>query len=209
MVRREVSDERSLPVHVFDRAGEAMQETAVEKKGRPASGGSVLAYCTERDTLLRSLKTALVIGTILALINHGQQLLSGQFAPSWIVPMLLTYLVPFCVATYGQVQGKRQRDRMLTASDESQPRQLKTIDEIETMLVPVTPYPPEASASSERALHTGNLHENMFLPIGYAGISSAHPSTRLKHKIRLISDSEHATAATTLPIDRGLPRSPY
>lgn len=26
--------------------------------------------------------------------------------------MLVTYLVPFSVATYGQVQGKRQRDRL-------------------------------------------------------------------------------------------------
>ena len=26
--------------------------------------------------------------------------------------MVVTYLVPFSVATYGQVQGKRQRDRL-------------------------------------------------------------------------------------------------
>lgn len=70
------------------------------------------AYALERDTLARSIKTALVIGTILAIINHGQDFLSGQFSPRWIVPMLITYLVPFCVATYGQVQGKRQRDRL-------------------------------------------------------------------------------------------------
>ena len=72
---------------------------------------AILAYCLERDTLARSTKTALVVGTILALINHGQQLLAGRFAPEWVVPMLITYLVPFAVATYGQVQGKRQRDR--------------------------------------------------------------------------------------------------
>ncbi|HEY7835142.1 MAG TPA: nitrate/nitrite transporter NrtS [Ktedonobacterales bacterium] len=82
----------------------------------PRAWRSALAYCLERDTLARSLKTALVVGTILALINHGQQLLLGQFAPSWVVPMLVTYLVPFSVATYGQVQGKRQRDRLLAAS---------------------------------------------------------------------------------------------
>lgn len=71
---------------------------------------SILDYCFERDTLARSTKTALVVGTILALINHGQQLLGGRFALGWVIPMLLTYLVPFAVATYGQVQGKRQRD---------------------------------------------------------------------------------------------------
>ena len=73
---------------------------------------AIIVYCTERDTLLRSVKTALVVGTILALINHGQDMLTGQFSPRWIVPMLITYLVPFSVATYGQVQGKRQRDRL-------------------------------------------------------------------------------------------------
>ena len=73
---------------------------------------TLLAYCLERDTLVRSTKTSLVVGTILALINHGQQLLSGRFSPAWVIPMLLTYLVPFSVATYGQVQGKRQRDRL-------------------------------------------------------------------------------------------------
>ncbi len=74
-----------------------------------------IAYCTEPDTLLRSLKTALVVGTILGLINHGSELLSGQFAWNWVIPALVTYLVPFAVATYGQVQGKRQRDRLRSA----------------------------------------------------------------------------------------------
>jgi hypothetical protein len=73
---------------------------------------TVVDYCLERDTLVRSTKTGLVVGTILALINHGQQLLSGRFSPEWVIPMLLTYLVPFSVATYGQVEGKRQRDRL-------------------------------------------------------------------------------------------------
>jgi hypothetical protein len=71
-----------------------------------------VSYCIERDTLVRSIKTALVVGTILALINHGQDMLSGEFSWRWMAPMLLTYLVPFSVATYGQVQGKRQRDRL-------------------------------------------------------------------------------------------------
>jgi hypothetical protein len=61
---------------------------------------------------MRSIKTALVVGTILAFINHWMDILSGQFSPRWIVPMLITYLVPFMVATYGQVQGKRQRDAL-------------------------------------------------------------------------------------------------
>ncbi|HEY6408908.1 MAG TPA: nitrate/nitrite transporter NrtS [Ktedonobacteraceae bacterium] len=80
---------------------------------------TLMAYCTERDTLVRSIKTALVVGTLLALINHWQDFLSGDFSPHWIIPMLLTYLVPFSVATYGQVQGKRQRDVLPKRSEVS------------------------------------------------------------------------------------------
>lgn len=76
---------------------------------------SYLAYCLERDTLLRSSKTALVVGTILAIINHGQEMLAGRPSPSWIIPLLVSFLVSFSVATYSQVQGKRQRDRQYAA----------------------------------------------------------------------------------------------
>jgi hypothetical protein len=57
------------------------------------------------------MKTALVVGTILGLINHGSALLAGRLTVEHLGPLLLTYLVPFSVATYGQIQGKRQRDQ--------------------------------------------------------------------------------------------------
>jgi hypothetical protein len=71
-----------------------------------------LKYTFEGDTLSRSIKIALVVGSILATINHVQDILSGQLSWHWIVPMLVTYLVPFSTATFGQVQGKRQRDKL-------------------------------------------------------------------------------------------------
>lgn len=71
---------------------------------------SLLSYCRERDTLLFSLKMSLIVGTILAAINHGQALLTAHFTFDRLVPLLLTYCVPFVVAMYSQVQGKRQRD---------------------------------------------------------------------------------------------------
>lgn len=80
----------------------------------------VYVYALERDTLVRSLKTALVIGTILGLINHGPALIAGRLTSEQLVPLLITYLVPFTVTTYGQVQGKRQRD--LARAGESQRR---------------------------------------------------------------------------------------
>ncbi len=69
-------------------------------------------YGLERDTLLRSLKTALVVGTILGVINHGSALLARQLTAEQLAPLLISYLVPFGVAMYGQIQGKRQRDQI-------------------------------------------------------------------------------------------------
>jgi hypothetical protein len=78
---------------------------------------SLIAYCLERDTLLFSVKMALVIGTLLALINHGQALLAGHLTSDRLVSLLLTYFVPFTVAMYSQIRGKRQRDRILKELD--------------------------------------------------------------------------------------------
>ena len=54
-----------------------------------------------RPMLRRSLLTAVVVGTVLALINQGETLLSGSWDLSlyWKVP--LTFSVPFLVVLWG------------------------------------------------------------------------------------------------------------
>ncbi len=86
----------------------------VEATQKRANQRSLLVYCLERNTLVFSIKMALVVGTLLALINHGQALLTGHFTPDHLLPVLFTYLVPFTVAMSSQIQGKRQRDRSPT-----------------------------------------------------------------------------------------------
>ncbi len=66
----------------------------------------VTDVCLERSTIRQSASTALLVGTLLAFINHGGDLLSGHLSWSWIAPMLLSYVVPYCVATSGIVQGR-------------------------------------------------------------------------------------------------------
>ncbi|MGD9924437.1 MAG: nitrate/nitrite transporter NrtS [Pseudorhodoplanes sp.] len=53
---------------------------------------------------LRSFYVAVVVGTILNLINQGDALL-GYADVSW-VKLLMTYCVPYLVATYGAVSYK-------------------------------------------------------------------------------------------------------
>lgn len=60
------------------------------------------------DILRRSLLTALVVGTLLALINHGDRLLTGELDRGAVAKMLLSYAVPFAVASWSAVQALRR-----------------------------------------------------------------------------------------------------
>ena len=51
------------------------------------------------SSVRRSLFVALLVGTALNFINQGPEMLSGQWPVLWKV--ILTYLVPFLVASYG------------------------------------------------------------------------------------------------------------
>ena len=85
---------------------------AVEHTKKRVDSQSIISYCLERATLLFAMKLALVVGTILALINHGQAIISGHLTFDQLIPILITYCVPFSVSMYSQVQGKRERDRL-------------------------------------------------------------------------------------------------
>lgn len=56
----------------------------------------------------RSLKVAVVVGTVLTLLNQGDTILSGSWpnALYWKAP--LTYCVPFLVATFGALTNIRR-----------------------------------------------------------------------------------------------------
>ena len=58
--------------------------------------------------LRRSFKVAVVVGTVLTLLNQGDTLFSGawQNALYWKIP--LTYCVPFMVATFGALTNIRR-----------------------------------------------------------------------------------------------------
>jgi len=41
---------------------------------------------------------ALVVGTVLAFINDGRALVAGRFTSDQLLPLLMTYLVPFSIS---------------------------------------------------------------------------------------------------------------
>ena len=84
---------------------------------KESSSNSVLQKRIEKLNLLqlafgdgttkKALYSALVIGSILASINHGDMILSGEY-PYW-PKVILTYFVPYCVTTWGAITGKLSR----------------------------------------------------------------------------------------------------
>ncbi len=66
-----------------------------------------LKHACDRVCVLRSLKVAVVVGTILGAVNHYDAILSGTFSATTLVQIAVTYLVPFCVATFGSAMQAR------------------------------------------------------------------------------------------------------
>jgi len=67
----------------------------------------VLAFSD--GTPVDSLQISLVVGTILILINQYDLIAKGLYPP--IAKIILTYIVPFCVSTYGAVRSKLKYNR--------------------------------------------------------------------------------------------------
>jgi hypothetical protein len=66
-----------------------------------------LKLALRRDILSRSVRVGLVVGTLLAVINHGDRLLSADVDSNMLLKIILTYLVPFSVSTWASVQTAR------------------------------------------------------------------------------------------------------
>jgi len=72
-----------------------------DRRQTPAQAGTACAwrYATTDGVPRRSLAVAVVVGSILNLINQGDALL-GTGSVNWL-KIALTYVVPYCVSTYG------------------------------------------------------------------------------------------------------------
>ena len=66
-------------------------------------------YALSEGVPQRSLWVALVVGTILNLINQGDSLLTGQRLD--FTKIALTYVVPYFVSTYGAVSFRLHSPR--------------------------------------------------------------------------------------------------
>lgn len=76
---------------------------------QPAGLQHIIHLATTDGVPRCSLSVALVVGTLLNLINQGDALL-GLAAISWL-KLALTYVVPYGVSTYGAVAARLRHER--------------------------------------------------------------------------------------------------
>lgn len=63
----------------------------------------VIRLFGSRNLQKRSLIACLIVGTILNAINQGSEFIRGEKISA--LRALLTYMVPYCVATYGAISA--------------------------------------------------------------------------------------------------------
>jgi hypothetical protein len=64
------------------------------------------ALCVRREIVKRAGAVALLVGSLLALINHPDLLFGlAPVTPERLAQVALTYLVPYAVSTHGQVSA--------------------------------------------------------------------------------------------------------
>ena len=78
-------------------------------RGLPPSWGRMVHYACSEGVPRRSFRVALIVGSVLNLINQGDALLNA--APVNWLKLLLTYVVPYAVSTYGVVSYRMNADR--------------------------------------------------------------------------------------------------
>jgi hypothetical protein len=69
----------------------------------------ICGYCVSDGVPKRSGRVALIVGVLLNLINQGDALLGHEHVN--VVKLVLTFIVPYCVATYGAVSYRLSLER--------------------------------------------------------------------------------------------------
>jgi len=96
--------------------------TDISKRARRSAHlGRVWQYCVCDGVPRRSFYVALVVGAVLNIINQPEAIF-GSAEINW-TKLALTFVVPYCVATYGAVSLRLGRDAWARASNDAAERE--------------------------------------------------------------------------------------
>ncbi len=62
----------------------------------------------DQELIPTGLKTALIVGSLLVLINHGAALFRGEMNRERWISVFFNYLMPYLVSVYGQYAYRRK-----------------------------------------------------------------------------------------------------
>ena len=65
---------------------------------------------------------AIVVGTILVIINHADAIVRGDLTVGRWLRIVLTVIVPYCVSTYSSVSALRLAQRRIPSAADSEMR---------------------------------------------------------------------------------------
>ncbi len=63
-----------------------------------------------------ALKVAIVVGSLLFVINHGGAVIHGEMTPNRWIAAILTYIVPYTVSIHGQFSTRFKSRRSISSS---------------------------------------------------------------------------------------------
>lgn len=63
-----------------------------------------------RPMVIRAIKIALIVGSLLAVVNHIDEFLAREFSSLLFAKVALTFVVPFCVSLYSSAAARRDQD---------------------------------------------------------------------------------------------------
>jgi len=73
-----------------------------------------LFWLASRPSVIkRASKVAVVVGIVLATINHGDKIMQGLLSATDLLKILLTFFVPFCVSTFSSVLAIREKSQFI------------------------------------------------------------------------------------------------
>ena len=84
------------------------------------SHASFINLATTAQVVKTAIRISLIVGSILALINHGEGIVNLSLSTHNIIQILLTYLVPYGVSTYSGVkalQSQQSQPNRTTSND--------------------------------------------------------------------------------------------
>ena len=79
----------------------------MKKSASNLKNHSFVSIASSRKVLIPAIRIAVIVGTVLALINHGDKIFNMALSLNDCLKIILTYLVPYCVSTWSAVAAIR------------------------------------------------------------------------------------------------------